>query len=302
MSITLAGQQFWLATDKDGRIIRGGIPAQHVAITRVDGIAVSKLGGAKPDYSAPVGAPYSAEEVTVPTTLGHTLGGTFSKPVNATGTLAVVVSITGSGPQDRDEYIGIVPKGYRPFRQIADTLGKLGIAMLRMDDRGFGASGGNFAAATTRDFANDIRAGIAYIRARPDVDPKRIFLAGHSEGGMIAPMVAVDEPTLAGIVVMAGPARNGREILQFQMRYGIEHDTAMTGAKREAALEGGGKPRCHHARVSRAESPLHPSAGRQSVGLRHTVVKSCSAGSGRHARRLGEGAFDSDAVSPMRAE
>ena len=219
MNVTLAGQQFWLATDKDGRIIRGGIPAQHVAISRVDGSAVSKL-GAKPDYSAPVGAPYFAEEVTVPTTLGHTLGGTFTKPVNATGKVAVVISITGSGAQNRDEFIGIVPKGYRPFRQIADTLGKLGIAMLRMDDRG----------------------------------------------------------------------------------YGIEYDTAMTVAKREATLEGGGKPRCHHARVSRAESALHPSAGRQSVGLRHTVVKSCSAGSGRHAHRLGEGSFDSDAVSPMRAE
>ena len=235
VSITLAGQQFWLATDKDGRIIRGGIPAQHVAITRVDGIAVSKL-GAKPDYSAPVGALYSAEEVTVPTTLGHTLGGTFTKPTSASGKLAVVISITGSGPQDRDEYISAVPKGYRPFRQIADTLGKLGIAMLRMDDRGYGASGGNFATATTRDFANDIRAGIAYLRTRPDIDTRRIFLAGHSEGGMIAPMVAVEEPTLAGIVVMAGPARTGREIMQFQMRYGIEHDTAMTVAKRKAAL------------------------------------------------------------------
>jgi uncharacterized protein len=235
VSVQLATQHVWFVTDKAGRIIRGGVPAQSLVITRVDGIAVSKL-GSKPDYSAPAGAPYSAEQVTVPTTFGHTLGGTFTKPMNGTGKFAVVVSITGSGAQDRDEYIGVVPKGYRPFRQIADTLGRLGIAMLRMDDRGYGASGGNFAAATTRDFANDIRAAIAYLRTRPDVDTKRIFLAGHSEGGMIAPMVAVDEPALAGIVVMAGPARSGREILQFQMRYGIEHDTAMAGAKRDAAL------------------------------------------------------------------
>ena len=235
VNITVSGQQFWFVTDKAGRIQRGGIPAQKVAVTRVDGIAVSKL-GSQPDYSAPAGAPYSAEQVTVPTTMGHTLGGTFTKPSTATGKLAVAVSITGSGAQDRDEYIGIVPKGYRPFRQIADTLGKLGIAMLRMDDRGYGASGGNFAAATSRDFADDVRAAIAYLRTRPDVDPKRIFLIGHSEGGLVAPMVAIDEPSLAGIVLMAGPARGGREILLFQMRYGVEHDTSLTGAKRDSAL------------------------------------------------------------------
>ena len=235
VNIALAGQQLWLVTDKAGRVIRGGIPAQKVVLTRVDGIAASKL-GSKPDYAAPVGAPYTAEQVTVPTTMGHTLGGTFTKPTAANGQLAVAISITGSGAQDRDEYIGIVPKGYRPFRQIADTLGKLGIAMLRMDDRGYGASGGNFSAATSRDFADDVRAGIAYLRARPDVDPKRIFLVGHSEGGLVAPMVAVDEPSLAGIVLMAGPARSGREILLFQGRYSIEHDTSFKAAKRDSAL------------------------------------------------------------------
>jgi hypothetical protein len=147
-----------------------------------------------------------------------------------------VISITGSGAQDRDEYISIVPKGYRLFRQIADTLGKRGIAMLRMDDRGYGASGGEFATSTSRDFANDTRAAIAYLRTRSDVDPKRIFLAGHSEGGLIAPMVAIDEPALAGIVLMAGPARTGREILNFQVRYGLEHDTTMSAPKRDSAL------------------------------------------------------------------
>ena len=235
VSVQIATQQVWFVTDKAGRIVRGGIPAQSVSVTRVDGVAASKL-GSKPDYSAPTGAPYTAEEVTVPTTFGHSLGGTFTKPTAAAGKLAVVISITGSGPQDRDEYIGIVPKGYRLFRQLADALGGIGIAMLRMDDRGYGASGGSFATATSRDFANDIRAGIVWLRTRTDVDPKRIFLAGHSEGGLIAPMVALDEPSLAGIVLMAGPARTGREILLFQVRYGIEHDTSVTGAKRDSAL------------------------------------------------------------------
>jgi len=148
----------------------------------------------------------------------------------------VAISITGSGPQDRDEYISIVPNGYRLFRQVADTLGRRGIAMLRMDDRGVGESTGNFATATSRDFANDIRAAMTWLRARSDVDSQRIFLIGHSEGGMVAPMVAVDEPALAGIVLMAGTGRTGREIIRFQRRYAIERDTSLSAARRIAEL------------------------------------------------------------------
>ena len=232
----IAGQPFYFITDTAGRIIRAGLPGQPLTITRVDGIAVSKIGFAKPDYSPPAGAPYTAESVTVPTTFGHTLGGSFTKPTALTGRLPVVISITGSGAQDRDEHIGLVPGGYRPFRQLADTLGKRGIAMLRMDDRGFGASGGSFAAATSGDFANDIRAAIAYLRARPDVDPRKIFLTGHSEGGLVAPMVAADDPALAGIVLLAGPGRTGRAILEFQVKYSIERDTSLSPAKRAADL------------------------------------------------------------------
>lgn len=236
VTATVGPTTMWFVCDSTGRVIRAGVPAQGAVISRVDGIAVSKIGFAKPDYSAPSGAPYSAETVTVPTTFGHTLGGTFTKPNGATGPQPVVISITGSGAQDRDEYISIVPFGYRLFRQVADTLGRRGIAMLRMDDRGFGESGGSFAAATSRDFANDVLAAIAYLRTRPDVNPKKIFLLGHSEGGMIAPMVAVDDPSLAGIVLMAGPGRTGREILLFQVGYPITHDTTLSVAKRDSML------------------------------------------------------------------
>lgn len=236
VTATVGPTTMWFVTDSTGRVMRAGVPAQGATISRVDGIAVSKIGFAKPDYAAPTGAPYSAETVTVPTTFGHSLGGTFTKPSGATGPLPVVISITGSGAQDRDEYISIVPMGYRLFRQVADTLGRRGIAMLRMDDRGYGASGGSFAAATSRDFANDIMAAIAYLRTRPDVNPKKIFLLGHSEGGLVAPMVAIDEPSLAGIVLMAGPGRTGREILLFQVGYPIRNDTTLSVAKRDSML------------------------------------------------------------------
>src|SRR5262249_3260096 len=110
----------------------------------------------KPDYSAPADAPYIAEEVVVPTPAGHTLAGTLPLPKSASRTQPVgaIVTVTGSGPQDRDENIGLA--GFRPFRQIADTLGRRAIAVLRMDDRGTGASGGTFKGSTSADFAEDV--------------------------------------------------------------------------------------------------------------------------------------------------
>lgn len=236
VTISAGPSMVFVIADSTGRVQRGGTADGTLVFSRVDGVAVTKLAFAKPDYSAPGGAPYTAESVTVPTPLGHTLGGTFTKPTGVTTRLPAVISISGSGPQDRDEYISLVRNGYRLFRQVADTLGRRGVAMLRMDDRGVGESGGNFATATSRDFANDIRAAVTYLRSRPDVDASRIFLVGHSEGGLIAPMVALDEPSLAGIVLMAGPGRTGREILQFQNRYAIEHDTTLTPAKRSEML------------------------------------------------------------------
>jgi predicted acyl esterase len=111
-----------------------------------------------PDYSAPPGAPYTAEEVTVNTPMGYTLAGTLTLPKGASREQPVgaIVTITGSGPEERDESIGI--DGYRPFRQFADSLARRGIATLRMDDRGTGASKGTFKGATSADFAEDIRA------------------------------------------------------------------------------------------------------------------------------------------------
>jgi predicted acyl esterase len=100
------------------------------------------------DYSAPPGAPYTAENVTVPTPGGFTLAGTLTLPKGASGEHLVwaMVTISGTGPQDRDEYLGLA--GYRPFRQVADLLGRRGIAVLRMDDRGVGASHGTFKGTT----------------------------------------------------------------------------------------------------------------------------------------------------------
>ena len=193
----------------------------------------------KVDYSAPPGAPYEAIAVSVRSPAGHTLAGTLTIPRGASRAhpVAAIVTITGSGPEDRDEALPGV-EGYRPFRQFADSLGRRGIAVLRMDDRGYGESTGNHRGATSADFADDIRAGLAYLRTRPEIDAKRLGLLGHSEGGLIAPLVALHEPTLRGIVLLAGPSKGGREILQYQLGNLIEHDPALTGAKKDSALAG----------------------------------------------------------------
>ena len=189
------------------------------------------------DYRAPLGAPYTAEDVTVPTPMGHTLAGTLTIPHGASRTSKVpaVVTITGSGAQNRDEELPMLP-GYRPFRQFADSLGRRGIAVLRMDDRGTGSSKGDHAKATSADFAEDIRAGLAYLRTRPEIDVDRLALMGHSEGGLIGPLVAVKEPQLKALVVLAGPSWTGRKILDFQLRNLTNNDTTLKGTKKDSAL------------------------------------------------------------------
>lgn len=186
----------------------------------------------KPDYSAPADAPYTAEDVVITTPAGHTLAGTLTLPKGASRTKPVgaIVTVTGSGPQDRDEAIGL--QGFRPFRQIADSLGRRGIAVLRMDDRGTGASGGTFKGSTSADFAEDVRAGLAYLRTRPEIRSGRLGVLGHSEGAIIAPMVAEKEPKLRAIVLLAGIAQPGRTALHFQIKNGYERDTKLTPEKR----------------------------------------------------------------------
>ena len=189
-----------------------------------------------PSYAAPADAPYRAEDVTVPTAAGHTLAGTLTLPPQATSArkVAAVITITGSGPQERDEYLGF--GDFRPFRQLADSLSRRGIAVLRMDDRGTGGSTGVFKHTTSAEFAKDIRAGLAYLRTRPEIDATRLGVIGHSEGAVIAPMVADAEPTLRAIVLMAGVARPARAALDMQLKNLIAHNSALTPAGKDSAI------------------------------------------------------------------
>jgi len=156
--------------------------------------------------------PYIEEEVVYENKEADiTLAGTLTLPPGKSSFPAVLL-ITGSGPQDRDETI----YGHHPFLVLADYLTRQGVAVLRVDDRGVGESTGDFSRATSEDFASDVLAGVVYLKTREEINPEQIGLIGHSEGGLIAPMVAIKSSDVAFIVLMAGTGLTGEEILYLQ--------------------------------------------------------------------------------------
>ena len=180
-----------------------------LSLTRTDKIVeINRPQNPKKPY------PYKEEEVTVLNNSANiTLAGTFTFPEKG-DIFPAVVLITGSGPQDRDEAL----LGHKPFLVLSDYLTRHGIAVLRCDDRGIGKSTGNFSSATTLDFATDALACVEYLKTRKEVDKKQIGLIGHSEGGIIAPMVANQTKDVSFIVMMAGPGISGEKILELQSK------------------------------------------------------------------------------------
>jgi pimeloyl-ACP methyl ester carboxylesterase len=173
--------------------------------------AVEKAEVVRPQEPVPP-FPYDAEEVTFSNEQdGVELAGTLTLP-RGDGVFPAVVLISGSGPQNRDEELF----EHKPFWVLADFLTRNGIAVLRFDDRGVGASTGDFAKATTFDFARDVEAAVDFLKTREGVNPKEIGLIGHSEGGVIAPMVASERADIGFIVLMAGSALRGDQLLLLQ--------------------------------------------------------------------------------------
>jgi uncharacterized protein len=157
--------------------------------------------------------PYREEPLTYENKAGGVrLAGTLTIPEGA-GPFPAALLISGSGAQDRDETI----MDHKPFLVLADDLTRRGIAVLRVDDRGVGGSTGKVASSTSEDFAGDVEAGIATLKARPDINPKAIGLIGHSEGGIIAPLVATRSNDVAFIVLLAGTGLPGDEIVTSQV-------------------------------------------------------------------------------------
>jgi fermentation-respiration switch protein FrsA (DUF1100 family) len=156
--------------------------------------------------------PYAEHEVTFENEkAGVKLAGTLTVP-RGQGPFPAVVLLSGSGPQDRDETIF----GHKPFLVLADHLTRHGIAVLRLDDRGVGGSTGDTFKATLNDLASDALTAVAFLKARKQIDPAKIGLVGHSEGGLVAPLVASQSKDVAFIVLLAGTGLPGEDILYLQ--------------------------------------------------------------------------------------
>ena len=160
----------------------------------------------KPPY------PYLSEDVKFTNDSANvTLSGTLTLP-KGKGNFPAVVLITGSGPQDRNEEV----YGHKIFLVISDYLTRNGIAVLRYDDRGVGQSTGNFKTATSQDFSQDAESAVAYLKTRKEINKDKIGLVGHSEGGIVAPMIAIRSKDIAFMVLLAAPGIEAKKLLLMQ--------------------------------------------------------------------------------------
>lgn len=166
---------------------------------------------------------YKTEEVTFENKeAGIKLAATLTLP-NGKGKFPAVVLVTGSGAQDRNEEI----LGHKSFLVIADHLTKNGYAVLRYDDRGVAASEGDFDLATTYDFANDAKSALDYLKTIKEIDGKRIGILGHSEGGMIAQIIAAESKDLSFIISLAGPGIAIDELM-LKQKYEFEKSSGLS--------------------------------------------------------------------------
>jgi len=223
-------KRYEVLTDRLGRMLSATLPEFGVTIERREGFGAERYPLWPPNSSPPDGG-YGASDVSIRAPQGHVLAGTLTIP-SARGPFPAAVLITGLSPNNRNE--GQPP--WMPLRDIADALTRAGVAVLRVDDRGVGESTGDRASSTTFDEADDVRTEVAWLRARPGIDRRRIALVGYSEGGLIAPMVAAGDSTIDAIVTLAGPGVSGPEVARYQIEAAVVRDTSIAPSGREAEI------------------------------------------------------------------
>jgi uncharacterized protein len=211
-------------TDQSGRLVRISIPTQAVEFVREDVAAVSSR-------TVPISRP-NDEPVKIPGN-GFVLAGTLSRPTSSSEKrLPAVVLVGGSGPADRDEMLFGIPV----LGQIANAVAEAGFIVVRYDKRGIGQSGGRAEAASLTDFAEDVRAVVKWLSDRKDVDPKRIAVVGHSEGGAVALMAAAKDKRIAAVAVLAANGVTGAELVLAQQQRLLNKST-MSPDEKQAKID-----------------------------------------------------------------
>lgn len=198
--------------DEEGRLLRLSVPAQGLEVVREDigsvstrRVAISREGD---------------EQVRVPAN-GFSLAGTISRPGSATGRLPAIVLVAGSGPMDRDETAYGIPI----FGQLAGALADRGFLVLRYDKRGVGQSGGRPESATLGDYAEDLRAAVRFMTDRKDVDPRRLAVLGHSEGGAVAMLAAARDGKIKALALVAAIGVTGAELNLAQVSHALSRSS-----------------------------------------------------------------------------
>jgi uncharacterized protein len=213
-------------SDENGGLLRVTIPAQGVDVVREDIASVSTR-------HVPISRA-NDETVKIPAN-GFSLAGTLSRPAGASGAsaarLPAVVLVGGSGTTDRDE----VRFGVPIFGQLAGAIADAGFMVVRYDKRGVGQSGGRLEAATLSDYADDLRAAVAFLANRKDVDPKRIAVIGHSEGGDVALLAAAKDKKIAAVVLVATGGVSGADLALQQQEHLLDR-SKISDADREAKI------------------------------------------------------------------
>jgi uncharacterized protein len=211
--------------DADGTLLRLSVPAQNLEIARED---VASAATRTTAFSIP-----GDEALTIPA-VGFNLAATITKPANASGPLPALVLVGGSGPTDRDGFAFGIPV----LGQVARDLVDAGFFVVRYDKRGVGQSGGRTETATLADYAEDVRAIVRWLDDRRDVDDNRIGLVGHSEGAMVAMLVAARDRRVAALALVAAPSTTGADLLLEQQRHVLDRaKTPEAEAQEKIALQ-----------------------------------------------------------------
>ena len=215
-----------------GQELRGTWVQPGLRVPLVLRRAVALPAGASASAPAPVATTYHIEAVTVTSPAGNVaLAGTLSIPDGA-GPFPAAVLLSDMGGQDRDTRQG----GYRLFADLASNLARQGVAVLRLDDRGVGQSGGDGRLVTTAVLVRDAQAALSYLRVRPSIDPARTGFIGHGEGGNVALLAAAQALPPSFVVGLAAAGVLGLDLLASQAEPVTAADTARAGATRRQAL------------------------------------------------------------------
>jgi dienelactone hydrolase len=228
--VSYHNKHYIVLTDEHGCMLAATLPDHGITIERRADFTADQY-PRWPPYAAPPDGAYRAADVSIRAPQGHVLAGTLTTPLHQKVVPAAVL-ITGLSPSNRN---GGVPP-WIPLRDLADSLTRAGIAVLRVDDRGVEKSTGDHAPSTTFDEADDVQTEVAWLRSQPGIDPKRIALVGYSEGGLIAPMVAAKDPLIAAIVTLDGPGTSGSDLARYQSSQVVLHDTSIPVRERETAI------------------------------------------------------------------